>query len=57
MYYDPWVAFASNNNDIEDREDNCVYWKEFIDIESHPWFCGHPGRILSVGMLNLIGLE
>jgi len=44
-----WTApFESNYVGKYDREDQCVSWQGVIDIENHPWFCGHTGRILMV---------
>mmetsp|Transcript_15839 Transcript_15839/g.17109 ORF Transcript_15839/g.17109 Transcript_15839/m.17109 type:complete len:150 (+) Transcript_15839:91-540(+) len=44
-----WTApFESNYVGKYDQEDQCVSCQGLIDIDNHPWFCGHTGRILMV---------
>jgi len=42
------TPFESNYVGKYDREDQCVSSQGLIDIDNHPWFCGHTGRILMV---------
>jgi len=42
------TPFDSNYVGKYDQEDQCVSCQGLIDIDNHPWFCGHTGRILMV---------